>query len=92
MSEVRHNDKTGEFYIETDGGRATLNYLREGDALNFHHTFVPEALRGKGIAQKVVAAGFDYARKNKLKIIPTCPYVQRLMAKNPELKDLVKGS
>jgi uncharacterized protein len=90
--DITHDDKNAEFFMETEKGRATLNYLREGDKLDFHHTFVPEALRGQGIAEKVVAAGFDYAKQNKLKVIPSCPYVQRLLRRHEDWKELVAWS
>ena len=89
MSEVKHNPANHEFYIETQEGKALLHYELQGDKLNFHHTFVPPELRGKGLAEKIVAAGFQYADQNKLKVIPTCPYVARLVMKNPEWKRLV---
>ena len=89
MSEVKHDATAQEFYVETPEGRALLHYEREGDNLNFHHTFVPPALRGKGLAEKVVSAGFEYAEKNHMKVIPTCPYVARLVVKNLGWKKLV---
>ena len=92
MSDVKHDPGAQEFYIETPEGKALLHYEKEAGALNFHHTFVPEALRGKGLAEKVVAAGFKYAEQNHLKVIPTCPYVARLVMKNSDWKKLVAGS
>lgn len=89
MSDIKHDPASHEFYIETQEGKALLHYEREGNVLNFHHTFVPPELRGKGLAEKVVAAGFEYAEQNKLKVIPTCPYVARLVMKNPEWKRLI---
>ena len=60
MSEVKHDPKAKEFYVETEKGKATLNYTPEGkDVLNFHHTFVPPELRGQGLAEQIVTAGFE---------------------------------
>ncbi len=92
MSEVKHDSTNREFYIETQEGKALLHYGREGNTLNFHHTFVPPELRGKGLAEKVVVAGFEYADQNKLKVIPSCPYVARFVMKNSEWKRLVVRS
>lgn len=89
MNEVKHDLETQEFYIETKEGKALLHYERQGDNLNFHHTFVPPTLRGQGIAEKIVSEGFRYADENRLKVIPTCPYVARLVMKNAEWKKLV---
>ena len=87
--EVTHDASTQEFYVETPDGKALLHYEREGAVLNFHHTFVPPALRGKGIAEEIVRSGFEYAEKNHLKVIPSCPYVARLVMKNANWKKLV---
>lgn len=87
--EVKHDPQAQEFYIETPEGKAFLHYEKEGGVLNFHHTFVPPELRGKGLAEQVVKASFDYAEKNHLKVKPTCPYVARLVMKNPDWKKLV---
>ena len=86
---IQHDETKHEFYFETPEGRATLTYERDGDRLNFFHTFVPPALRGRGIGEEIVKAGFLYAGKNNLKVIPSCPYVARLVMKNAEWKQWV---
>ena len=86
---IQHDEGKHEFYIEFPEGKAFLHYERENDVLNFHHTFVPPELRGRGFAEEVVKAGFDYAGKNHLKVIPSCPYVARLVMKNSKWKQFV---
>ena len=56
---VRHDEKGNRFVIEIEGREALLEYSREGNTLDFHRTFVPEELRGQGLAEKVVKAGFE---------------------------------
>lgn len=92
MNDAKHDETNHEFYIETPDGKALLHYERDGDVLNFHHTFVPQELRGKGMAEEVVTAGFQYAEENDLKVIPSCPYVARLVMKNPKWKELTVRS
>ena len=92
MSDVKHDETGHEFYIETPEGKALLHYEQEGNVLNFHHTFVPPELRGKGMAEKIVEQGFKYAQMNHLKVIPSCPYVARLVMKNPDWKNLTVRS
>lgn len=87
--EVRHDAEKHEFYMETPEGKAVLNYEQKENALDFHHTFVPSELRGKGLAEKIVAAGFEYVKQKNLKVIPSCPYVARLVMKNPDWKKWV---
>ena len=89
MNRVQHDQNAQEFYVDTPEGKALLHYEREGDILNFHHTFVPPALRGKGLAEQVVLAGFEYVKANRLKVIPSCPYVARWVMKNSEWKEWI---
>ena len=75
MTEVRHDETTHRFVLKSEGQEAVLAYSQKGSALDFYRTFVPEPLRGRGLAEKVVKAGFDYAKEKGLKVIPSCPYV-----------------
>ena len=73
-----------------EGQEALLAYSQKGNLLDFHHTFVPESLRGRGLAEKVVKAGFDYAKEKGLKVLPTCPYISGpFLARHKEYRSLV---
>ncbi len=50
--------------------------------IDVNHTFVSESLRGQGIAQKLVEAVLELARQDNLKIIPSCSYVDKYLAKH----------
>jgi uncharacterized protein len=73
-----------------DGSPAFLSYTRDGDLLIFEHTFVPAALRGKGVADTMVRAALDEARQQHWKIVPRCPFVAGFIKRNPEFADLVE--
>ena len=76
--------------ITIDGDEATLEYtVRDEGVLDYRRTFTPPPLRGQGIAKAVVLFGLDYARANGLKIVPTCPYVEKVIRENPRYADLV---
>ena len=70
---------------------AILEYRRSGKILDFVHTFVPAAFRGRGLAQKVVRAGLSYARANGLRVIPSCPFVATYIRRHPEDQDLISN-
>jgi predicted GNAT family acetyltransferase len=91
MAEVQHDKIGHRFFIPlASGHEALLLYRQQGDTLDFTHTYVPEPFREKGLAEKVVEAGFRYAQENHLKVIPTCPYVsQYFLRKRPEFSQLV---
>ena len=65
---------------------AVADYFRQGDRMVFTHTEVPSRFRGHGIAEKLVLAGFDAARRENLKIVAHCSYVARVLQKHPEFR------
>ena len=80
--EVLHDEAGHRFYISLPSGHeALLLYRREGSSLEFYHTYVPEQSRGKGLAEKVVEAGFRYAKEKGYKVIPTCSYVAAFVSR-----------
>ncbi len=83
--EIKHTD--GRFYSETEHGEAELLYSKiDEKTLSFYHTFTPEADRGKGVAEKLAIAAFEYARAHGFKVRPDCPYIPRFLEKHKEWK------
>jgi predicted GNAT family acetyltransferase len=86
---VRHDDDQGRFVIEIGGAEAYMRYRRgSDDRVDFLSTFVPPALRGRGLAEQIVRAGFAWAKAEGLTVIPRCSYVQRLARQDPALETL----
>ncbi len=48
------------------------------------HTLVPDALRGQGLAQALLAALLDDARSQGFTIVPLCPFVAGQARRHPE--------
>ena len=89
--EIRHDEAGHRFYIPLESGHeALLLYRRQGDTLDFYHTYVPEDFRNKGLAEKIVEAGFHYAQEQNLKVIPTCGYVSAFLHKRKEFLPFIK--
>jgi predicted GNAT family acetyltransferase len=74
---------------DVDDGLAFLSYTCDGDKITFEHTFVPDELRGRGIAASLVRSALEEARQRRWKIIPRCPYVATFIKRNPQFADLV---
>jgi len=87
---VIHENEDKRFVINLEGNEVYVEYTMEGNEINLYHTFTDPALRGKGLAAQVVRAALEFAKKNNVKVIPTCSYVQAFIAKNDEYKELVK--
>lgn len=80
------NHKEGRFYIVTPGGEAELLYKIEGSLMPIYHTFVPESERGKGLAEALAVAAFEFAKGKGLKVKPDCQYIVHFLGKHPELR------
>jgi predicted GNAT family acetyltransferase len=89
ISQVSNNPAARRFEIRTEQGTAMLTYKHRGADLDLIHTEVPPALEGKGYAAALAAAALDYARREGMKVIPTCPYVKAYLERHPEYADLV---
>ncbi|MCL1672009.1 GNAT family N-acetyltransferase [Elizabethkingia ursingii] len=76
--------------IEYDRVVGLMTYSVAGeDKIIIDHTEVDEAFGGKGIGKQLVNAGVDYARENNIKIIPLCPYANRVLHSSDEYKDIL---
>ncbi|OZN24187.1 GNAT family N-acetyltransferase [Actinobacillus seminis] len=68
----------GEFFIVDERQRkiAELSYFFvDAQTINATHTFVSEALRGQGVADKLYRSLVTFVRGHQLKLIPTCSYI-----------------
>jgi len=86
---VSHDPARRTFTARIDGQDAYLRYLPAGDGvLDYASTFVPEILRGRGIASALVRQALDHARAEGCRIIPSCWFVRDFVVKHPEYADL----
>lgn len=54
-------------------------------------TFVPDTLRGTGIASALVQALIADARAKAYRIVPLCPYVRAQSLKHQEWSDVIQN-
>jgi predicted GNAT family acetyltransferase len=92
--EINHEEgpTNGAFYIEEQGVRlAESTYSKAGTGMIIiDHTEVDDSLRGTGAGKKLVYAAVEHARKNKLRILPLCPYAKSVFDKEEEIRDVLK--
>lgn len=83
--DIRHEPDRRRFVAATAHGEATLRYSPVGDdTLDFGSTFVPEEDREGGIGEKLVLHALAWARDHGKGVIPTCPFVSRVVREHPE--------
>ncbi|MAB23369.1 GNAT family N-acetyltransferase [Pseudomonas neustonica] len=77
---VQHDPEGKQFYVIVDGARAYLAYMDLGKkTLDIYRTFVPNALRGKGLAAKLTEHALRYAEDEGYTVLPSCSYVEWYM-------------
>ena len=87
--EIRHNAAASRFEATVDGLLCTADYTLVDNVMRIHHTEVPRALEGRGIAGQIVRAAFAYAEANALAVEPWCGYVRAYMKRHPETQRLL---
>jgi len=90
--DARVEHEPGRFFARIGDQRAEILYERRGDVLDVQSTWTPPALRGRDVAARLTDAVFEYARREGLRIVPTCSYTRAYVVRHPELRPLiVKG-
>ncbi|MBR0697410.1 GNAT family N-acetyltransferase [Bradyrhizobium lablabi] len=89
MADVRDNKAQRRFELDTGGGIAFANYRLTPSAVIITHTETPHALRGRGIASKLVKGALDLIRADGQKVVAGCGFVVDYLHKHPEYADLV---
>ena len=88
---VEHDAAAEEFRIAAGNLTCVLQYRRQDGVITFLHTGVPEALRHRGRAGRLVAAGLEFARAERLAVVAACSYVAWYIGQHPEYQDLVRS-
>jgi len=86
---VIHNAQASRFEATIDGLLARCDYRLNEGVILIHHTEVPPALEGRGIAAALVRSALEHAAKEGLKVRPRCSYVRAYLGRHPEYRDLV---
>lgn len=88
-TDVRHNLPESRFEMTVNGQTSVADYVVRAGEMVFTHTFVPSELRGRGIAEKLVRAGLDYARAEHYRVVPECSYVAAFIRRHREFGSMV---
>jgi predicted GNAT family acetyltransferase len=81
----------GRYRIVVDGIEAEMTYSRAGAGLIIiDHTEVPAALRGRKVGERLVRQAAEDARRDKVAIIPLCPFAKAQIEHHPEWQDVLR--
>jgi uncharacterized protein len=83
-------DSKGRYTYRADGATAEMTYSRAGEHLIIiDHTEVPDAFRGQGVGQALVARAVADARTAGKRILPLCPFAAAQFRRNPDWADVL---
>jgi predicted GNAT family acetyltransferase len=68
-----------------------MTYSASPTLVIIDHTEVDELLRGTGASKRLVAAAVEWARAEKVKLLPLCPFARHVFDKTPEYADVLAG-
>ena len=86
--QVIHNPNENRFETMLDGFFSKLDYIQDGKNFVITHVGVDPALRGQGVAGKIVEVSLAYAKEKSLRVIPMCSYAAAFIRRHPEYQDL----
>ncbi len=87
-NEIVHNPEKQRFETKMNGDGAYVAYAMGAGNITLTSTFVAPALRGGGLAARLVSTALDYAREKDLTVRSTCSYVDRFLQRHSEYSDL----
>ncbi len=87
---IDHNEQKQRFVISMDGREVGYaSYVPQGGVLDFNHTVVDHAYRGRGLSIPLIREALDWARAEGAEVRPSCSAVEHFINQNDEYRDLV---
>lgn len=88
--EREETDSKGRYAVTLDEETAEMTYSRAGaSTIIIDHTFVPGALRGRGVGEALVERGVRDARAEGRKIVPLCSFAKAQIQRHEEWQDVL---
>lgn len=80
----------GSFFIDKDSQRiAEARFAINGSEMDLYHTQVNEQYQGEHLGNLLIDAAVEYARKNDIKIYPSCRFAQVVFGRKKEYRDVL---
>lgn len=78
----------GAFDGDKEAGRMTYTFVGNTKMI-IEHTEVSDEYRGQNIGKRILMEVVNYARENKIKIIPLCPFAKSVFDFTKEIRDVL---
>lgn len=83
MDTIEHLPGEHKFSVKCGNAEASLHYRLSSSttktAIDFDHTWVPAEFRGKGIAEKLVRTGINWAKEQGYELHASCWYAAKFL-------------
>jgi predicted GNAT family acetyltransferase len=89
--DILNNKERSRFETILNREYAFLEYILSENIMDLHHTFVPESMRGMGIAHSLAHYALEYVKANQIMVKITCPFVKKYLASHPEYLELLQN-
>lgn len=90
--EFKLTERSAEHFAyeyEQDGEKlAEIEWIQRDNIMQMNHTYVSDALRGQGVAKKLLDQAAEYARENNYKMNAICSYVVAAFEKSDTYDDV----
>ncbi|MDB6076649.1 MAG: N-acetyltransferase [Akkermansiaceae bacterium] len=90
MPELTDNTSRSRFEWVEDGKLAFADYTLSAGVLVIPHVETDPALRGQGVAGRLMESVLDLARQRGLKVRPICSYAVAYILRHPQYQDLLE--
>jgi predicted GNAT family acetyltransferase len=89
---VTHSPAKCRFECQLGHDTAVCEYLLQSNVWRFTHTYVPESMRGQGVAAALVRYALEHVKVRNGKVIAVCSYVAGYIARHGEYSTLLFDS
>ena len=90
IEQIEEENKGRFEAIENKKQAGKITYTWAGQhKIIIDHTEVNPDFKGEGVAKKILNATIDFAKENKLKVIPLCPFAKSIIEKTPEYQEVL---
>jgi predicted GNAT family acetyltransferase len=87
---IKNGNKGYFAALDDDKTAGSIYYTMAGESrMILDHTEVNNDYRGQGIGKKILMYIVDYARQNKIQIIPLCPFAKSVFDKTESIRDVL---
>jgi len=86
---VEHNPEDQQFELRVGSMLCLLQYRLNNGKMIVYHTEVPPPIQNRGLAERMTRAALEFARAEKLKVEPRCPYTAAFLRRHREYSDLL---